>query len=66
MEHGFLDIIGKAAQVDSQPIEQFSFCWVRSDVPDQRAFGCVREAFPNGIDSSSSRALVTWAAVARS
>jgi hypothetical protein len=41
MKHGFLNLIGKTAQVDSQSIEQFPFRWVRSEVADQGALGCV-------------------------
>jgi hypothetical protein len=67
MEHGFLDIIGKAAQVDSQPIEQFSFRWVRSEVPDLGAFGCVpAELFQMRLMILHGARLVTSAAVARS
>jgi hypothetical protein len=37
MEHGFLNLIGKAAQMDSQSIEQFPFRFVRSEVSDESA-----------------------------
>jgi hypothetical protein len=30
MEHGFLNLIGKTAQMYSQSIKQFPFRWVRS------------------------------------
>jgi hypothetical protein len=42
MEHGLLDLTRKDRQVRGQPIEHFPFRWVRSEVSDQGAFGCVR------------------------
>jgi hypothetical protein len=67
MEHGFLNMIGEAAKVDRQPIEQFSFRRVRSEVPDQGAFGCVpAEFFQMRLMILHGAPLVTSGAVTRS
>ena len=43
MMHGLLDLVGKARQVKSQPIEQFSLRRIGRKVADQPAFnGSVR------------------------
>jgi hypothetical protein len=68
MEHGFVNLIGKSAQVDSQSIEQFPLRWVRSEVSDQGAFGCVRaKLFQTGlIILHGTPQVVTSGTVARS
>ena len=48
--HGFLNLIGKTAQMHSQSIEQFPFRFVRSEVSDPGAIGCVpAELFQMGL-----------------
>jgi len=68
MEHGFLNLIGKTAQVHSQSIEQSPFRFVRSEVSDPGAIGCVpAELFQMGlIILHGAPPIVTSAAVARS
>src|SRR5258705_12820274 len=50
MEHDFLNLIGKNAQVRSQSVEQFPFRFIRSEVSDPGAIGCVpAELFQMGL-----------------
>jgi hypothetical protein len=41
LDHGKLNLIGKAGEVDSQPVKEFALCMVCGQIADQPAFGCV-------------------------